>query len=595
MLRSLLFLLLTAAFMTGAERNLGALVLVNSQAPDYEDFARVVEPYLAHFGVPYEPRDISAKPLGDSARGYSLVIVGHHELDAPRRFFTAGEERRLLEAVRDGTGLVSFDGLLTAWSGKQPRPLYSYPREIFGLEPASPSTASEIRITAEHFITAQSPIPRTVALKRTIAMAGVSVGAAATVLARAGEQPLLVAATHGKGRAALFSSYEWTRPDVKGRLYGLDDLVWRSLVWAANKPFLLRGMPRYLAVRIDDVSGFGIGLNRHLGYLAALNRRGLKPWLGLFIGDLEEDPHALAELTRLTREGLATASVHARRWRSFFYLDEPLLTDEHGRNIAGRPWPADKMAANFAEGEQFLARHGIPKSKLVIPHFYQFALNNFDGIAAGGAEFVATVLRPGYGYGTPMLAAWPYLATEPPRPSNARDPVYIADWLDVPGRPDLRRRFFNFVVEIRDVAGYEWAPSSVPVEEAIRRGVEQCRRSFDSLVPAVLFTHESDHIQHIPPEDWERIVNGVMDRLAPYQPVPVTLEYLAQYLRALRTSRLVKARYIPEQKALELRLEGAADLATKFYIYDETPEGPAPEELEAPPFTGTKTLRLRIR
>ncbi len=32
-------------------------------------------------------------------------------------------------------------------------------------------------------------------------------------------------------------------------LYGLDDLVWRSLVWAARKPFVLRGMPQARDVR----------------------------------------------------------------------------------------------------------------------------------------------------------------------------------------------------------------------------------------------------------------------------------------------------------------------------------------------------------
>ena len=56
-------LLACAALLTlparAAEFDGGAVVLVNSQAPDYSDFSRLLEPYLAHFGVPYEVRDIS--------------------------------------------------------------------------------------------------------------------------------------------------------------------------------------------------------------------------------------------------------------------------------------------------------------------------------------------------------------------------------------------------------------------------------------------------------------------------------------------------------------------------------------------------------
>ena len=33
---------------------------------------------------------------------------------------------------------------------------------------------------------------------------------------------------------------------------GLDDLFWRSFVWAARKPFVLRGYPRFWAVQMDD-------------------------------------------------------------------------------------------------------------------------------------------------------------------------------------------------------------------------------------------------------------------------------------------------------------------------------------------------------
>ena len=46
------------------------------------------------------------------------------------------------------------------------------------------------------------------------------------------------------------------------------------------------------------------------------------------------------------------------------------------------------------------------------------------------------------------------------------------------------------------------------------------------------------------------------------QPIPVTLDFLAQYLRALRTSRLVKARYDPHSRTGTMELAGDADVAS---------------------------------
>jgi hypothetical protein len=353
-------------------------------------------------------------------------------------------------------------------------------------------------------------------------------------------------------------------------------------------------MPRFLALRVDDVSGFGLGSNQHLGWVAAANRLGLKPWLGLFIDDLKEDPESLKKLAQLTEQGLATASIHARRWRDFFYLEEPLWTDAQGRNVAGRPWPDERIASNFAEGEAFLAEHHIVKSKLVIPHFCEFAVNDFEGLKRGGVEFVGVLLQPGHGWGMTTVPAGPYLPSEPPRPTNAIDPVYISDWLTVPGHPEFEHDFFNFVVEVHDVAGYEWAPSGVPIEEAIRRGVEETRREWDSLLPGVLFTHESDHIQRLTPEDWDCILKGVLEGLQSYQPIPVTLDKLCQYLRALKTSRISSARGELGSNAIELEFEGRADLPTRFWVFSLDSGRITRQELEIKAFQGKTRLKCPV-
>ena len=576
----------------GAQKlNAGALVLVNSSAPDYVTFQSRVEPYLHQFGVPFKLLDIAANPIADHLGDYSLLIIGHRGLDVLHRYLRPEIERRILAAVQGGTGLVSFDGLLASWHSGTPTPLYAFAGSLFGARFVPATPADSITLDSEHFISNLRPAPRTVKLKKPMLVPAITPPDGATVVARAGVTPLILAGRYGEGNTVLFTSTDWVDPGVKGRLYGLDDLVWRSLVWAARKPFVTRGMPKFLAFRVDDVSGFGLGSNQHLGWVLTANRYGLKPWLGVFIGDMREDAEATERLAQLTQQGLATASVHARRWPKFFYLDEPLQTDEAGRNILARPLPNEAIAANFREADHFFAEHHVVKSPLVLPHFYESAPNDFAGLKAGGTEFVGTVLLPGQGYGSLMPRLGPYLSSEPPRPSNGKDPVYMADWLEVPGHPEMNRQFFNFVVEIRDVTGYEWAPSGVPVDEAIRRGVEETRREFDSLVPGVLFTHESDHIQHISPEDWERILSGVMQQLASEHPVSVSLEHVSQYLRALRTSRLESASFASDSQGGAVALSGSADLPTKFYVWHATADGPTVSEYEAPPFREGATVQ----
>lgn len=576
----LILLLITAAVGAGASRDLsaGAVVLVNKQAPDYAEFRDLIEPYLIQFGVPYAVRDISDPNAFKELSDFALIIIGHRGLDVPQRFLTPEKNKALIAAVRSGTGLLDFDGLFTAWHGKEPVTVCGFGEKIFGQIVSRGGQADAITVEGSHFITSLKRVPCEIRLKEPISVYSILPAEGSSVLARAGDYPLVVTASAGSGRAVLFMSYDWVRPSVKGKLYGFDDLVWRSIVWAARKPFVMRGMPKFLAFRVDDVSGFGIGSNQHLGWVETANRYGLKPWLGIFIDDLREDPESVKNLAELTQKGSATAGLHARRWTEFFFLNEPLITDIEIRYTAGRPWPDDVMDANFRDAREFFEQNGIVKSSVVMPHFYELVPNDFKGLKEWGAEFVGTMLEPGKGYGTLIPGSGPYLSGEPPRSSRAKDPLFISDWLEVPGHPEFDGEFFDFVVEIRDDAGYEWAPGGVSVEEAIRRGVDQSRREFDSLVPAVLFTHESDHIQKITPEDWENILAGVTRGLKSYRPIPVTLDFVMQYMRALNTSRI----YAAGSGGVEFT--GKSDIPTMFYVYGEDIEAPC--EMKAPAFQG---------
>ena len=130
-------------------------------------------------------------------------------------------------------------------------------------------------------------------------------------------------------------------------VYGLDDLVWRSIVWAARKPFVMQGLPNFLTMRVDDESG-------PFGWIEIANEFDIKPWAGLFYYNV--DDAEATQLSALVNSGNATAAVHAKTG-AFFYYD-------HGSG----DFPDAEIVANFAHATAWHADHNIPLAKFVLPH-----------------------------------------------------------------------------------------------------------------------------------------------------------------------------------------------------------------------------------
>ena len=109
--------------------------------------------------------------------------------------------------------------------------------------------------SALHYITERHEPDETIGLSSNMTVLGMTPPADAEAVATAGGTPFIVVRNYGQGKVVQWGSYAWMSHSVKGPVYGLDDLVWRSLVWAAHKPFMMQGMPPLLPFRIDDSSG----------------------------------------------------------------------------------------------------------------------------------------------------------------------------------------------------------------------------------------------------------------------------------------------------------------------------------------------------
>jgi hypothetical protein len=542
-----------------------ALVLVNSQSPRFADFQRFLQPYLENFGVPYAVVDISSNLAAADFARYAVIVVGHSQLDTNKVYLTGAVQTNLSLAVAGGTGLVSFDNALSE-SNLAAR--YRYVEDIFGFTYSSAAANNTLTYPATeagsqmHYLTARHTAGETIALHANLTLPGLSAPADADAVAWCGTKALVIARQYGQGRAVQWASYDWMSTTVLGPLEGVDDLVWRSLVWAARKPFILRGLPNLLVMRMDDVSG-------PFWWVHTANEIGFKPWLSIFLSKVS--PTNVADLRLLVTNGNATTSIHSFDCCStFFYW-----------NHSTGPWPDNVMSNYYSIGTQWHATNGIPISKVVGTHYSEMGLNAFAGLKAWGVEYFPIEVAPGteeyLSPPAPWLVGGPYRLYETPQAGNTHWPLWYAHFLTVPGHPEFDGQFFNCYVEVRDDSGGcgEWCPSNNDLAGSIGRGTRQAKREMDSMALGQLYTHEwylipiPNSANQVPmgSNNWRTILMGITNNLAAYNPRYVTLDYACQYVRATRTSRLAGSDFDPASGQVTLTFTGKADLDTQVYVF----------------------------
>lgn len=563
---ALALLAVCAGSRAEAAQRADAALLVNSSSPRYSDAAHFIRPYLDHFGIPYAVIDIATTDVGPEIAEYALIIVGHAAIDPEHRFLDPTEEANLSSAVYQGSGLVNFDYDLTP-DGSTAR--YQFVQDVFGFGYGLPVSGSGVVFgpaAPNHYASNRHAAGETISTQL-MATAALTVPPPGTTLVsvQSNGAPLLSVTSYGQGRAVQWASYEWASIQVLGPMYGLDDLVWRGMVWAARKPFVMQGMPNFLTLRVDDVSG-------PFWWVKIANEFKLTPWLGLFYQNIT-DANA-ADLATLVNGGAATASVHSRNGTDFFYFDHAM----------GQEFPDATIASFFQDATAWHSAHGVPISKVVVPHFYEIGTNTFSGLQSWGVEFVITHVNPGQPYGGAWLNEGPYRLFETGTANGSR-PVAYSDYLTVPTHPELDGAFYNCVTEIRDDAGYEWYPDN-DVSATIGKGTRQSRRALDGMALATLFTHEG-FIRGITQDNWRAILAGVMNNLSWYNPILVPLDYACEYMRAKHESRIVSSVFDPGTQTLATDLSGFPNIPTQFYVFTESGGEIMQAALPVPAFLGS--------
>lgn len=615
-LRSLLCLSALALALLFAPRananNAGAVVLVNSQSAKYLDYVHFLQPYLGNFGVPYSVLDISSNVVNSSLTNYALIIIGHAQLDTNHAFLNTAAQAAITSAVSNGTGLVSFDNVLSVSNAS----LYSFEQTIFGLgytnsitnglivfPPTQPSSQMPY-ITSLH-ATNESLRLSNATSTTTITLPVFTPPSNVIAVATCGGAPFVVTTQFGQGRAVQWASYDWMSSTIQGPVNGLDDLVWRGFVWAARKPFVMRGLPHFATMRIDDVTGdqaSGSNVPPAFWWIHAMTNAGFKPFLALFTDDIIYSSfnwpadHRVYDLSNMVAGGNVTVSMHSFSSdpTNFFYFNHSTLT----------PWPDGVVSSNYVRGTQFLQKYGIPSSSVIVAHFSEMGANAFNGLTNWGIQYVLINVVPGTVEfttpGAPWLVGGPYRLYETPQQAQPDMPMYYADWLQVPNHPELNGKFFNCYTEIRNVGGgSEWEPTNGDIPGSIARGVAEMKRGFDSMTLGNIFTHEFHIDQSDGPQDgdftttnWDTVLQGITSNLAPYNPIYVTLDYACQYVRATRTSQIISADCDPVTGRVSASFSGYTDLPTTAYYYTGADNAITNLPGTVPVFTGATNATL---
>jgi len=532
-------------------KNASILVLTDPKSPSYAQYTTFLRPYLDWFGFPYDERPIASSGSMD----YALILLAHPGMTAP-----APALRAVRMAYDAGTGLASFDPALAV---------------SLGIAAAKTATAEGSHIViSPHEISELHPAGDTITLPASHSYS-ITASLGSTV-ASLGTAPLLEVGN----RAVLWHDMGWMNPAVCGPLMGLDDLLWKSFVFAARKPFVMQGLPPFISMRVDDVWGAWREIDEEnpLAWVDIANSYGLIPWLGVFPDNVNES--TLKQLQKHAKAGTATMFPHAFAGCEWVPSDLPehFIWFDH---FAGKPYDDNTMKENATRAKKWFLDNDLPISKYALAHYYETGANALPYILDMGCEFIGVHMAPSTPYRSEdphWINCGPY-RKELDGAFNGTQPVHYADYL--PDEP----RLFNCVTEIRDVCGYEWSPTS-NVEKTIRDGISQITRSFQSMVPAYFFTHESAWLQRMSPATVKASFDGVFSAIEGYHPIPTSADEICAYVRAKVGIRLLSAE--SDGTSVKLRVSGKNDRETQFILFTEN----GAKTLTLPAVSGETSLSI---
>ncbi len=592
-------------------------VLVNSSnATGYNtstsapgEYQRYPERYLEHLQIPYRVIDTANSAPPTSLSSAQLIVAGHRGLS-----LSPAWQQAIAQAVAGGTGFVNLDSDPAIGTNAHIQQIFGATGSAAGASATSVTVPSAVMPDGgqPHYIAAlQLRFPSTPAGDLvysfhqdangvTNAMTPtVLQGAAGTVIAKAGANPLILATQSAGGRAVNFASYDFMRPDRFGFVMGIDDLFWRSLVWAARKPFVLRGYPHFFALQLDDeVSDFPTRFTDlwNTSYTGTLKADGTGgPWKST----------AMAQFVDLDAGGqdrtAAIAEVNSGNLKIAFHTNTGGSEGDLYWNLDSSQSLTDaQWKTNLALGVSVMKGNGgadtlPPLSKSMNPHFWNLSNNvGYDMWNTFGTRYITEIQQPGAYFNqspskpdSQRISGHPFRVYElPPSYGEPNEiwPMYMADDLVVgstAGLPPVT--FFSFCTQL---LGYtfptfdaKWPSDSdgYSVSYSVDNFSEYAWRFWSSQAPSQVYSHDGGNYEKSTEAERQQAITNISTFLNAHGVRHLFMEDLGGYMRARTKSVLTTAQASPSTLTLNFTggaLDGDSNpVPTYFYIYYGDDEG----------------------
>jgi len=118
------------------------------------------------------------------------------------------------------------------------------------------------------------------------------------------------------------------------------------------------------------------------------------------------------------------------------------------------------------------------------------------------------------------------------------------------------------------------------------------KRAYDSMVPGVLFTHESCWIQRMSVKTFDESLKRITKAVADYAPLYWHMDDICGYARAKHDMKITSAS-ADSNGALTLTLDGNNDRETFCFVFTETQNGEITKSMKSlPQVTGQTNAKI---
>jgi hypothetical protein len=560
-----------------SQGNAVVLMLVDSRG-NISDTSIVDETMLVamqHFGFPCRIHDFASGPLSPEELSNSAVIVIAQERLGASLSNTEIED--LATTIRDnGLGLVNFDGELNLYP-------QSF-RDLIGLEIDPIPFASDLLVftSCDHYITSTQQAGKSLRLNRPAPFSQVKPLDDAKILAQAtlgkdqmifsrhnipgtayepGEYPMIIVKAFGKGRIVQFtcSTRLWHR-EFLGHGMGMDGPFWRAIVWAARKPLIVKMMPPFITLRVDDAIG-----RMDFHYTDVFNQRGYHPLISCFINNVP--PRIFPFMKQKYREQFVDWDAHAL---DYYHL----IPYKFGIGEYSKP----ELDAIFTRIDQWYADMDILPPITAYCHWGEIGVNALPYFKERGRKFLNLTYSAGQVKWERLFPNWwPY----------GLDSLFY-DY--IPEDPEL---YTLGAVLPRHLMSPDVLTGSTlcmgenscnDMNKAAERAALSVRRALDSGFFAEITTHEQK-FSVLSLEEIDHWLTLLDQEISHYQPRLVGHELVAKYSRA-RDETWLSEVIITEKDRYQVAMIGDPNTALELAIFENDGDEISMHWVPVPDFKG---------